>query len=228
MSLQNEEKLNSALKVLQDLDVAGLLREVTESAARPVQQDAPIAVAPLCVNLAGLHAFPSASKATVLHMSPVDPTHRLMPFCVSLRDHFVEAGVLLPDPDRPLTLHATVVNTVYVKRNRRNEGQKRMGKITFDATELMNVFNRLGGLTAKTLNEGDRAISAGDDSAKDMDPFIWASDLLIDKVRICEMGAKSLTGQEESDRGDFHVQVEDAKERMLLGQEYRLIGEKDI
>ena len=117
---------------------------------------------PLVVTLEGLQAFPSPSKATVLHLPPHDPTSRLYPFCHRLRQAFVDAGFVQPE-DRPLVLHATIVNTVYAKTDRRGE-KRRMGRITFDATGLMERY----------------------------DGLVWASGVEIEGVRICEMGARAM------------------------------------
>ena len=93
---------------------------------------------------------------------------------------------------RPLVLHATIVNTVYAKKDRRHE-KRRMGSISFDATEIMRTYNEKVGIEAGSA----------------MGEFVWANDILIDRVRICEMGAKI---------------VEDEK----LGQEYAVFAEKII
>ncbi|RHZ50067.1 uncharacterized protein CDV56_103609 [Aspergillus thermomutatus] len=49
---------------------------------------------PLTISLESLHALPRARAATVLHAAPVDSTSRLYPFCVLLRNKFLEAGFL--------------------------------------------------------------------------------------------------------------------------------------
>jgi activating signal cointegrator complex subunit 1 len=87
---------------------------------------------------------------------------------------FVEAGLMEPE-NRPLVLHATIVNTVYAKQDRRNE-KRRMGSISFDVTDILRIYNEKGGI--------DRGGAMGE--------FVWANDILIDRVRICEMGAKAV------------------------------------
>ncbi|GIK03302.1 hypothetical protein Aspvir_007371 [Aspergillus viridinutans] len=49
---------------------------------------------PLTISLESLHALPRGGAATVLHAAPVDSTSRLYPFCVLLRNKFLEAGFL--------------------------------------------------------------------------------------------------------------------------------------
>jgi activating signal cointegrator complex subunit 1 len=148
-------------------------------------------VEPLVISLRGLQAFPGPHKATVLHCPPHDQTSRLYPFCLKLRQIFAEAGFLEPET-RPLVLHATIVNTVYAKKGRRHE-KRRTGSISFDATEIMRTYNEKVGIETGNAVRG----------------FVWANNILIDRVRICEMGAKL---------------VEDEK----LGQEYAVCAEKMI
>jgi len=231
MSLRSQEKINAAKVLLEDLDLAELLTQsegqpesadkgspnrinesrpapegkqsqffekgpgIVETLKRavtpPLLKRPKTSTGPLIISLQGLQAFPKPQKATVLHCPPNDPTSRLYPFCLALRQKFLSAGLIQPE-DRPLVLHATVVNTVYAKKDRRGE-EKRMGSINFDATGVMRKYNEQGG------SEDGEAIGA----------FVWADGIEIDRVRICEMGAKS---------------VEDD----VLGQEYKVLLEKMI
>ena len=223
MSLCSEEKMNAAKDLLGSLNLSELL---VESGSHPVDSSngkdvmgldsarsepagtAPAfletlkhvvtspslpkpSVEPLVISLQGLQAFPGPHKATVLHCPPHDQTSRLYPFCLKLKQIFTEAGFLEPET-RPLVLHATIVNTVYVKKDHRHE-KRRMGAISFDATEIMRTYNEKVGMESGN--------AAGE--------FVWANDILIDRVRICKMGAK---------------RVEDEK----LGQEYAVFAEKMI
>ncbi|KAG4427674.1 hypothetical protein IFR05_016842, partial [Cadophora sp. M221] len=67
---------------------------------------------PIHITLQGLQSMHDPSKTSVLYTSPLDPDLRLYRFCVKLREVF---GEFLVSETRPLLLHATVVNTVYVK-----------------------------------------------------------------------------------------------------------------
>lgn len=216
MSLRNEEKMNDAKDFLERLDLSQLLAESGRNVAasnqgkdgsrgddnvqlpldhppsEPVETKATfletlkravtppplsrpqVSAEPLTVSLQGLQAFPNPRRATVLHCPPRDPTLRLHPFCLKLKQMFVEAGLMEPE-NRPLVLHATIVNTVYAKQDRRNE-KRRMGSISFDATDILRIYNEKGGI--------DRGGAMGE--------FVWADDILIDRVRICEMGAKAV------------------------------------
>ncbi|KAL1958152.1 hypothetical protein VTO42DRAFT_5007 [Malbranchea cinnamomea] len=99
MSLPTQEKLDEALNFLQSLDLLSMMREVeaevqaqaASSSGGSAATDPPL---PLTIDLTSLHALPSVRAATILHASPVDPTSRLYPFCVALRNKFIEAGFI--------------------------------------------------------------------------------------------------------------------------------------
>jgi activating signal cointegrator complex subunit 1 len=54
--------------------------------------------------------------------------------CVLLRNSFEKKGYLVPD-DRPLKLHATIVNTIYAKA-----GHKGGGNLRIDAQDLLEEW----------------------------------------------------------------------------------------
>jgi len=230
MSLRTEEEINAARALLHSLNLADMLEEESESSkpdntvpdkdketssksqsntsgsaqispdiletlkravTPPSLGRAKKSAGPLVISLEGLQAFPKLQQATVLHCPPMDPTSRLYPFCLALRQKLVDAELIRPE-NRPLVLHATIVNTVYAKKDRRGE-KKRMGSINFDATEIMHKYNEQGG-------------SATEDATG---AFVWAKGIVIDRVRICEMGAKG---------------VDDG----TLGQEYKVFIEKTV
>ncbi|GKZ19203.1 hypothetical protein AbraIFM66951_008037 [Aspergillus brasiliensis] len=103
MSLPTPDRLSQAIRFLQSLDLEAMLREI------PPQSDAEVSPAPasgppaspFLISLESLHAIPRAKAATVLHAAPVDPTNRLYPFCVRLRDKFLEEGFLVGDKPAP-------------------------------------------------------------------------------------------------------------------------------
>ena len=199
MNLPTEERIAAASQFLRSLDLGTMLEPaapssaipgtsskspVLEQAARmPTQVPTTSEVAiepvpqtetprpdspskPLVVNLMGLQSMHNPSKTSILYTSPDDPSSRLHNFCEALCYHFTSSGFLLPDK-RSLLLHATIVNTLYAKggRNRpRNSGHGKnnhgVGKL--DATALL----------------------------EDYGAYEWAKDIRIEKVCICQMGAK--------------------------------------
>lgn len=335
LSLPTRERLNEALTFFQTLDLASLLREAERVAYELRQKSAwkrgpnPAEASsfsstpfdsdqihrPLSVSLESLHALPRAKAATVLHASPVDPTGRLYPFCVMLRDKFIEAGFMLSeaknglpsekrDPEaveevqapqckdlnsddnplleelptlqpeagnvrapkvldpytaalarkpkpRPLLLHATLVNTIYVRGRKKFEtgGNGRNGRngprrLEFDARELLATYRNYYADETQTTPrvhmpshsgssmessstsefagaEGEEVISnPGTSSAasRPQYPFVWARDIPINSVTICEMGAKKLEVGGPGDRGL----------NARLGEEYTVIAERSL
>jgi len=188
MSLLTKERVDSALKLLNELNMTELLAGKsskpgiyrTEVSGRDEQGSsggkageenvASEPVQPLSITLRGLASMHTPSRTSILYSSPVDDDRRLYSFCQKLREIFVRAELLVEE-DRPLLLHATIVNTVYVPGNRgKGSGHgKNSSKLTIDARELL----------------------------VDYEDFEWMSDV-VGKVAICRMGAqKKDDGEEE-------------------------------
>ena len=196
MQLITEEQVEAASAFLRSLDLAQMLQAVSQrgvvhanitkppdnsaanripsstSAKPPIKEDAISEASgsdesppPLRISMSGLKSMHPPSKTSILYISPTDSTSRLYAFAKSLRDAFLSVDLLVPD-NRPLLLHATIVNTLYAKTKGRAKGtghgkdNRGIGKL--DATALLEEF-------------GD---------------FEWAKDVYIEKVSICQMGAK--------------------------------------
>jgi activating signal cointegrator complex subunit 1 len=120
MSLPGEDEVRRAREALAGLDLAGLLSAAAE--ASPAR-DAPTAAAAeqwgpaLAVSLRSLASMHPPRDTSVLYAEPRDASGRLQRFGEALRDAFVRSGLVLAE-DRPLKLHATVLNTVYAKSGR--------------------------------------------------------------------------------------------------------------
>jgi len=109
MSLSGN-KMEQAVNHLQTLDLGKMLHD-----ARPVPTSTQDEVTePLSVSLGSLVSMHDPTSTSVLYAVPCDSTARLQSFCDALRLSFVEHDLML-DENRPLKLHATVVNTVYSK-----------------------------------------------------------------------------------------------------------------
>ncbi|KAH7311654.1 kinase A anchor protein [Stachybotrys elegans] len=124
------------------------------------------------VTLRGLHPMQAASRTSVLYAPPVDADGVLFRFCQQLRKPFLDGG-LMADEGRPLLLHATIVNTIYVK-GRGGGGGGRGGKrerLTLDARDMLSRY----------------------------DDYVWMEDMPLDKVTLCRMGAKKVEGDKEGD-----------------------------
>lgn len=125
----------------------------------------------------------------------------------------MDAGLLVPDT-RPLKLHATIVNTIYIKGRKKNKKPK-SGAIKIKdeeakatETDVLSpksaTENKADGLQANTPDSG-HGPSARSSLYLDATSllltyrsYIWASDIPISKIAICEMGVKkqlSSTGE---------------------------------
>ncbi|KAJ6010699.1 hypothetical protein N7451_002111 [Penicillium sp. IBT 35674x] len=280
MSLPSQRRLDEAISFLQSLDLAKLMHEAEQVALRKKEQNAHQSAnevarssKQLSISLESLHALPRAKSATVLHASPVDPTGRLYPFCLMLRDKFFEAGFLIgeskqstntkkeparsgdaaekqkkPEPPhttgtteldphtaalaqqpklRPLLLHATIVNTIYVRQPRpvhgsrsTSKGKNTVKRFEFDARDLLDRYQNYYTDRSRTVPRVQTVPSASPSTslpAPPKYPFVWAKDIPIDSVTICEMGAKKLNVE-----GDF----DGLKAR--LGQEYTVVASRKL
>ncbi|KAI4764893.1 hypothetical protein E4T52_11910 [Aureobasidium sp. EXF-3400] len=150
---------------------------------------------PLTLSLESLEAMQSPTKTSILYIRPHDPTNRLQPLCQALRKTFMDAGLLVPDT-RPLKLHATIVNTIYIKGRKKNrkpksEATKEKGEET-QATEINLPSSK------NTPKDKDVGIQANTPDSGHGPSYVWASDIPISKIAICEMGVKkqlSSTGE---------------------------------
>ena len=186
MSLLSLERVDGAVALLKSLDLRRLL--VKSEPSPPAAQEGVQIVdlgtsappehvskkAPLSVKLRGLSPMQSPSKTSSLYASPVDLDQRLQSFCEGLRVRFKD---YITD-QRPLKLHATIINMIYVRgREARATGpghRKSRARLTIDARDLIKKY-------------------------KD---FEWASNIRLDKICICRMGAQ------KRDDGDEEYAVE--------------------
>ena len=199
MNLPTEERIEAASQFLRSLDLGTMLEPaatsstipetlsetaVLEQAARmPTQAPATSQMGlepvpqtetprpnspskPLVLNLTGLQSMHNASKTSILYISPDDASSRLRNFCEALCYQFTSSGFLLPDK-RSLLLHATIVNTLYAKGGRNRPRKSGHGKNN----------HAVGKLDATALLEEYGA-------------YEWAKDIRIEKVCICQLGAK--------------------------------------
>ncbi|TWU75659.1 hypothetical protein ED733_007221 [Metarhizium rileyi] len=133
MSL-NQEDTRRAVDLLNTLRPREVLAEVrvrASAAAKGRTEDGGLAI-----SLRGLRSTTSPASTSVLYAPPSDAEGVLYAFCEALRRPFREMG-LIGDENRPLLLHATVVNTVYV---RGGGGGRRKGRLVLDARDLMGRY----------------------------------------------------------------------------------------
>lgn len=239
MSL-DENKLSDAVEYLKDNDVRDLLeRTVNESSdANETNQQVNLAdgssalerpITPPTVNrsggpfkvyLKGVMSMHAAHKTSILYSAPVDESGRLYPFCVALQKLFKDKGFLVED-NRPLKLHATIVNTIYAKGKKRpakhNAKQQTPGPSIKESTsteQAEETATHFGSVEANDDRFAGHGPSANgplsiDATAilKKYKDFVWAENIVLDRVAICEMGAKKIFNDEGKEIGAEYTEV---------------------
>ncbi|XXG97026.1 hypothetical protein Hte_003320 [Hypoxylon texense] len=189
MSFPKDEGLEKAVALLKTLVPRKILANVKANATSAAGTDSAResdsmkeASGPppplLSVTLRGLRSMqPSASKVTSLYAPPADSEGTLLRFCENLRSTFQDAGLMTVE-NRPLLLHATIMNTIYVK-GRNRQGAKRRERLTVDAREILDRY----------------------------DDFVWMENIPIEKIAICKMGAKKREDGDEAYEVEAEIDV---------------------
>lgn len=133
MSFPRNEGLDQAVELLKTLAP----RQMLQSARPATGGDASPAPGPLTITLRGLHAMQPAARASVLYSAPADEDGTLLRLCEQIKAAFQAAGLML-DENRPLLLHATILNTLYVKAGRRGQRRERL---TIDARGALERYD---------------------------------------------------------------------------------------
>ncbi|CAK7268082.1 hypothetical protein SEPCBS119000_002880 [Sporothrix epigloea] len=190
LSLADGDRLEQALQRLQSL---------TRENGGGVEKNN-LAGTPISMALRGLHAMQPPARATVLYASPVDESTGqlavaggpLLALCERVRAVF--ADLLVPD-ERPLLLHATMVNTIYAQeshgggRGRENRngrqgshsgGRGTRAKLTFDSRDILERY----------------------------DDFVWMKRMQVQSIALCRMGAHTTTVDNAGNTVDAAYQVE--------------------
>jgi activating signal cointegrator complex subunit 1 len=177
MSFPNDEGLDKAVELLRSLRPREVLSTVkklvmpgeTKEAVAPDadagRQQQPQTQQQVLITLKGLHPMQKAEKATVLYAPPSDPYGILQSFGEKIKAEFKEAGLLAPG-DLPLLLHATIVNTIYVK----GRGKHGAGKKKWERT---------------VIKDAQAMVDRYEDQ-------VWMEDVPLDKIAICRMSAKPI------------------------------------
>ena len=190
MNLPTEDQVVAASTFLESLDLAQMLRAAASvEAPKPAPVfDSPqlsegnedhaqassvagdtapkVSTDPLVIQLKGLESMHDPLKTSILYIMPEDSTHRLQGFGEALRTAFTTADIIIPDK-RPLLMHATIVNTLYARKTKdqhkgSGHGRRNRSVEKFNATALL----------------------------EELVACEWARDIRIERVSICEMGAK--------------------------------------
>lgn len=165
MSFPRDEGLDKAVGMLGSIKprevLAGVRRPVMPGAAGPATTHGGETGSQLLLTLKGLNSMQKPERATVLYAPPSDPDGILQGFAEQVKATFKDAGLLAPD-DRPLLLHATIVNTVYVKGGKNGHKGKKWGRnVIGNAQAMMDRY----------------------------DDQVWMDKVPLEKIAICRMGA---------------------------------------
>lgn len=174
------------------------LDSLTQPISPPPVSEAP---KPITISLKSLVSMHPPHKTSILYTAPDDPSNRLHALCSILRTHFQDAGFLIEDT-RSLKLHATLVNTIYAKGRKPRGRGKQQG-------ETANSSAAQSGCTeaeAKKEIQEDRSEGHGPGSkaplrinATDIleryTGYVWAENVQLDRIAICEMGAKKVLNE---------------------------------
>lgn len=171
---------------------------------------------PIKVRLEGLVSMHSPRSTTILYTAPTDETGRLYPFCLALQKLFKDKGLLVEDT-RQLKLHATVVNTIYAKGRKRppnRNARQQVPPSSSNATiaEEPTVDGPDGQAQADSpQGHGPNAnaplrIDATAILEKYKD-FTWAKAVVLDRIAICEMGAKKILDADGNIEDEQYAEV---------------------
>ncbi|EXJ56514.1 hypothetical protein A1O7_06858 [Cladophialophora yegresii CBS 114405] len=153
-SEMTKDGVSSSSSLSQPRALKSLTRPISPPPIAALSTSTTSSVSPLSISLHSLGVFPKQTAARVFFAHPHDPTNRLQTFGQLIRRHFREAGLITET--RPLVLHATVANLIYVRgKDRRGGGGGGGGKGksanrksragdqdgTVDATGLLRFFN---------------------------------------------------------------------------------------
>ncbi|KAI9754148.1 MAG: hypothetical protein M1815_005788 [Lichina confinis] len=218
MSLAQPDRLEGALALLREVDLNKLMLEAEAAcAATPgtptvsLENPSPTSAGtrpPLTVTLKSVKSWGAAATASVLYTEPLDQTNRLLPFCLELVKTFAAAGFVVPE-NRPLSLHATLLNTVYAKTASGNEvGVPQDDSAQVDGSSQPGGENQRQTDRRKNRRKTRITVDATD-LIKKYDGAVFAEDLQLDRLTICKMGAKPTQDQ-------------------VLGEEYEVVAARDL
>ena len=215
---EGDERLGRAVRVLKELSLREMLIEarrkvrerlggvealvdpIVEKGRREEEKDgaAPSGGAvkgddeeELRISLKGLGSFQSLKKAKVLYALPVDPLGLLRTFCEDILGIFRKDGFVADDGEAALVLHATVVNTIYVKKGRSVEEASRAAVAAAVATTGAGEREVTEDKKRKRRKNRGRSVTVdAREIAEKYEDWVWMEDVPLGKIQICEMGAK--------------------------------------
>jgi activating signal cointegrator complex subunit 1 len=181
----------------------------------------------LSIELRGVLPMQKARQTSILYAEPVDRTGRLLSFGESLRGSFEERGWVVRD-ERALRLHATVLNTIYAKAKGKSEGRANVARsavsvaMSAETDEGDGESDRVQGVDGRSTDGENEKSEHGKGASSDFKSwmrfdasnlieaykdFIWAEDVMIDRVQICKMGAQKIVDEGTGEIMDERYEV---------------------
>lgn len=223
MSLKADE-LKAAVDLLTGLDLRNILTadQPSSLAAEPAEKQEDTKPAslersitppqlrrstePLKIELRGLESMHDPRKTSILYIAPSDPSDRLYRGCLALQKIFKDKGLLVED-NRALRMHATIVNTIYAKGRklpRRAQQNTSSSSITGGADSAETVDDRSSGHGANA--NAPLQIDATQ-ILEQYKEYVWAENVVLDRVAICEMGAKKIMDDQGNVKAEEYTEV---------------------
>ncbi|TGO43853.1 hypothetical protein BCON_0797g00010 [Botryotinia convoluta] len=206
MSLETAERIQGAISILQGIFSSPSLvpRKEKEGTEKNKTEIKDIQLPK--ITLTSLHPMHQPWSTSILYTSPQDPHSHLQTFCQSLKDTFTTAGFMLPEEKgRSLLLHATIVNTIYVRGVRQNSGSSARETGTGNAHGNRGR-GRGGSSSGHGKHKARLTFDARDIISKYAD-FTWMRDVRLEKVAICRMGAKKKGDGDEEYEVEAEIEV---------------------
>ena len=192
---------------------------------------------PLTLSFTGLKSMQSPKSTSFLYVPPTDTTGRLYPFCQSLRDHFTAEGFMLEEDRalklHATILNTIYAGKVFPSKKLVQGPDGRFGVAEVEASgggdeeggehhkheqgsgksvdeeELLEGRKEGTEPKGKKKGRGKKQVVKFDarELMKRYVDFVWAQDVRIEKVAICEMGAKKTTEEKGEVVGEEYTEV---------------------
>lgn len=189
MHLPDQAQVDNALNLLRQINISNLLRNTRGLTGHRTRN----AQGGLKISLKGVSVMGSADKTSVMYAPPLDANAEdegvLYSFCNALKQKFIDHGIM-SDDGRPLLLHATVINTIYVK----NKTVSRPSSIGRGRGRGSASTGRGGPAGGRGRGKEKLLIDARDIMAR-YDDFVWAENIQIGGVVLYKMGAREVDGE---------------------------------
>ncbi|KAJ8608703.1 hypothetical protein MRB53_039505 [Persea americana] len=206
MSLDHD-KLQVAAQTLAELNIPRLIESTrsTDSDEKQTAQPDSVPLKSIRIRLKGIASMHDPDHTSILYIPPDDEDQALLPFCQAIQKIFQDKELLVKD-DRPLKLHATIVNTIYAKEKKQRYNKS--PNIKSISSQNVQAVNRepIAGSSQDVSTQQSRSLVDGStghgSNAKSLLKFdaraildkykdyTWTDDFMLDRIAICEMGAK--------------------------------------